>query len=158
MDLAGDEPKRKGRKMAGADFSLVSFLSKLGSREFMEKLRYLQSVVTMIEDMEKPVIAAINGYALGGGLDLALACDLRIAVEGAKIGEQYVKVGIMPDLGGTQRLPRLVGLAKAKEMIFEYKKKWLRKTYPQKKVQVIYVEEENQIIVITVKVFYGKWR
>ena len=47
---------------------------------------------------------------------------------------------------------------KAKEMIFEYKKKWLRKTYPQKKVQVIYVEEENQIIVITVKVFYGKWR
>lgn len=103
---------------SGADFSLVSFLSKLGSKEFMETLRYLQSVVTMIEEMEKPVIAAINGFALGGGLDLALACDLRLAVEGAKMGEQYVKVGIMPDLGGTQRLPRLVGLARAKEMIF----------------------------------------
>ena len=103
---------------SGADFSLVTFLSKFGSKEFMEKLRYLQSVVTMIEEMEKPVIAAINGFALGGGLDLALACDLRLAVEGVKMGEQYIKVGIMPDLGGTQRLPRLIGLAKAKEMIF----------------------------------------
>ena len=103
---------------SGADFSLVSFLSKLGSKEFMETLRYLQDVVTMIEEMEKPVIAAINGFALGGGLDLALACDLRLAVAGVKMGEQYVKVGIMPDLGGTQRLPRLIGLAKAKEMVF----------------------------------------
>jgi len=103
---------------SGADFSLVSSLSKFGSKEFMEKLRYLQGVLTMIEEMEKPVIAAINGFALGGGLDLALACDLRIAVEGTKMGEQYIKVGIMPDLGGTQRLPRLIGLAKAKEMIF----------------------------------------
>jgi len=103
---------------SGADFTLVTFLSQLSSHEFKEKLRYLQGVVTMIEDMEKPVIAAINGYALGGGLDLALACDLRIAVEGAKMGEQYIKVGIMPDLGGTQRLPKLVGITKAKEMIF----------------------------------------
>lgn len=103
---------------AGADFSLVSSLSKLPSKEFIEKIRYFQSVITLLEEMEKIVIAAINGYALGGGLDLALACDLRIAVENARLGEQYVKVGIMPDLGGTQRLPRLVGLAKAKEMIF----------------------------------------
>ena len=65
-----------------------------------------------------PVIAAINGYAVGGGLDLALACDLRIAVEEAKLGEHYVRVGVIPDLGGTQRLARVVGLGRAKEMIF----------------------------------------
>jgi len=104
---------------AGADFSLVTYMSKLPSKEFIEKLRYLQSVITLIESMDKVAIAAINGYALGGGLDLALACDLRVAVEGAMMSEHYIKVGIMPDLGGTQRLPRLVGLAKAKEMIFE---------------------------------------
>lgn len=103
---------------SGADFELVSLLSSLGAKEFMEKMRYLQSVVSMLEDIEKPVIAAINGFALGGGLDLALACDLRIAVRGAKIGEQYINVGIMPDLGGTQRLPRLIGVSKAKEMMF----------------------------------------
>lgn len=103
---------------SGADFSLVTYMAKLSSDEFIEKLRYLQSVATLIENMDKVAIAAINGYALGGGLDLALACDLRVAVEGARMGEQYINVGIMPDLGGTQRLPRLVGLAKAKEMIF----------------------------------------
>ena len=109
----------RGRAFSsGADFSLVTYMAKLASDEFIEKLRYLQSVVTLIENMDKVAIAAINGYALGGGLDLALACDLRVAVEGARMGEQYINVGIMPDLGGTQRLPRLVGLAKAKEMIF----------------------------------------
>ena len=103
---------------SGADFGLISYLLGLSPKKAFEELRHIQDVVTVFETMEKPVIAAINGYALGGGLDLALACDFRIAAKGAKMGEQYVKAGLMPDVGGTQRLPRLVGLAKAKEMIF----------------------------------------
>ncbi len=101
----------------GADFTLIDFVMKLGSQELMEKIRYFQSVFTMIETIQIPVIAAINGYALGGGLDFALACDIRIAAGGAKMGEQYINVGVMPDLGGSQRLPRIVGLGKAKEMM-----------------------------------------
>ena len=103
---------------SGADFGLISYLLDLSPKKVFEELRHIQDVVTVFETMEKPVIAAINGYALGGGLDLALACDFRIAARGAKMGEQYIKAGLMPDVGGTQRLPRLVGLAKAKEMIF----------------------------------------
>jgi len=103
---------------SGADFGLISYLLGLSPKKIFEEIRKIQDVLTVFETMEKPVIAAINGYALGGGLDLALACDFRIAAKGAKMGEQYINVGIMPDVGGTQRLPRLVGLAKAKEMIF----------------------------------------
>lgn len=102
---------------SGADMELVSFLRGLPQKEFMERMRYLQSVVTMVEQAQMPAIAAINGYAVGGGLDLALACDLRIAAEGAKFGEHYIRVGVIPDLGGTQRLARIIGLGKAKEMI-----------------------------------------
>jgi enoyl-CoA hydratase/carnithine racemase len=103
---------------SGADMEMVTYLNELPSRLRKETIRYIQSLSTMIEEMAIPSIAAINGYALGGGLDLALACDLRIAAKGAKMGEQYVKVGLMPDVSGTQRLPRLIGLARAKEMIF----------------------------------------
>lgn len=103
---------------SGADMELVTLLRELPENQFMDTLRYLQRVITMVEEMDLPVIAAINGFALGGGLDLALACDLRIAVEGAKLGEHYVRVGVVPDLGGTQRLAKIIGLGKAKEMIF----------------------------------------
>ena len=103
---------------SGADFGLISRLQALGPNQLFQELRYIQDVITVFETMEKPVIASINGYALGGGLDMVLACDFRIAAKGVKMGAQYINVGLMPDVGGTQRLPRLIGLAKAKEMIF----------------------------------------
>lgn len=70
-----------------------------------------------IENLDRPVVAAINGHALGGGLELALACDLRVAVDDARFGFPEVGLGIMPGAGGTQRLPRVVGVGRAKEMI-----------------------------------------
>lgn len=77
-----------------------------------------QGVLRSLETMEKPVIAAINGFALGGGCELAMACDIRLASDRAKLGQPEVKLGITPGYGGTQRLPRLVGTGKAKQLIF----------------------------------------
>lgn len=74
--------------------------------------------IKKIAAMEKPVIAAINGFAVGGGCDLAMVCDIRIASEKAKFGEFYVRRGLVPDLGGTYFLPRLVGISRAKRLIF----------------------------------------
>lgn len=76
------------------------------------------NVFRKIELMEKPVIAAVNGFSLGGGCELAMSCDMRIASEKAKFGQPEVGLGITPGFAGTQRLPRLVGIAKAKELIF----------------------------------------
>jgi 3-hydroxypropionyl-coenzyme A dehydratase len=75
-------------------------------------------MLNKIENLEKPVIAAINGYALGGGCEIALACDIRIASSNAQIGQTEVKIGIPPGWGGTQRMLRILGPAKAKELIF----------------------------------------
>lgn len=76
-----------------------------------------QGICDWIENMKKPVIAAIDGYAFGAGCEIALACDLRIASENAKLGQPEVNLGLIPGFGGTQRLTRLVGIGKAKEMI-----------------------------------------
>lgn len=98
---------------AGAD------VQWLHDRLMLETLEAkVQSVLSGLERLWKPSIAAVNGYALGGGCELALACDIRLASEQAKFGQPEVRLGILPAGGGTQRLPRLVGVAKAKELIF----------------------------------------
>lgn len=100
---------------AGAD---LKELATLGLERGPDVVAQGQAVFGAVEACRSPVIAAINGLALGGGLELALACDLRIAGDAAKLGAPEVTYGLMPAYGGTQRLPRLVGPAKAREMIF----------------------------------------
>jgi len=100
---------------AGADIKTMKGFDALKARELSlmgEKL------CTAIENFEKPVIAAINGYALGGGLEVAMACDLRIASDKAKMGQTEINIGLIPGWGGTQRLTRLIGKTKAKELVF----------------------------------------
>jgi enoyl-CoA hydratase/carnithine racemase len=104
---------------AGADLKERTTLSEIQVKEFIFTIRNL---FTFIENMNKPVIAAINGIALGGGTELALACDIRIAAETAMMGLTETRLAIIPGAGGTQRLPRLVGKGKAKELIFTGKR------------------------------------
>ncbi|MEM2118854.1 MAG: enoyl-CoA hydratase-related protein, partial [Candidatus Bathyarchaeia archaeon] len=99
---------------AGADVTMFPKATPVKAEEFS---RAGQKVFGKIEEMSKPVIAAINGFALGGGLELALACDFRIAAEHAELGSPEISLGLIPGWGGTQRLVRIVGLPKAKEMI-----------------------------------------
>lgn len=101
--------------VAGADITEMQMLSAIEARKF-SKLG--QSVFKKIENLPQPVIAAINGFALGGGCELAMACDIRIAAENAKFGQPEVQLGVIPGFGGTQRLPRLVGKGIAKELLF----------------------------------------
>lgn len=99
--------------VSGADLNILKV------RSTAETFRAFNSkVMSEIEAVTKPTIAAINGYAFGGGLELALACDLRICSKTAKLGQTELNVGILPGAGGTQRLTRLVGIGKAKELIF----------------------------------------
>ncbi len=100
--------------VAGADIAELSTLMAVGGKEYA--LRG-QQVFNFVEDLGKPVIAAVNGFALGGGCELAMACHLRIASERAKFGQPEVNLGLIPGYGGTQRLPRLVGIGKAMELI-----------------------------------------
>jgi 3-hydroxypropionyl-coenzyme A dehydratase len=100
---------------AGADISYMVDIDPVAAEKYASSA---QSMLNKIEKMEKPVIAAINGFALGGGCELALVCDLRIASENAKIGQPEVTIGIPPGWGGTQRLLRIIGPSKTKEMIF----------------------------------------
>jgi enoyl-CoA hydratase len=100
--------------IAGADISEFIHLDAEKGREYASRG---QALTTTIEDFPKPVIAAINGYALGGGTEFALACHIRLASENARLGQPEVKLGIIPGYGGTQRLARLVGKGKAMEMI-----------------------------------------
>ena len=100
---------------SGADLKERATLSPIRVKEYIYTIRNL---FTEIENLNKPVIAAVNGVALGGGTELALASDIRIAAETATLGLTETRLAIIPGAGGTQRLPRLVGKGKAKEMIF----------------------------------------
>jgi enoyl-CoA hydratase len=100
--------------IAGADIGVLSTLDAASGRELA--LRG-QALTLAIETLGKPVIAAVNGYALGGGLEMAMACTLRVAAEGARLGQPEVKLGLIAGYGGTQRLPRLVGRGRALELL-----------------------------------------
>ncbi|MGH2750649.1 MAG: enoyl-CoA hydratase/isomerase family protein [Actinomycetota bacterium] len=100
---------------AGAD------INEMATQDTTTMYRYIgrfQNVFTRLEQLPQVTIAAINGYALGGGCELALACDLRICAEDSKLGQPEILLGVIPGAGGTQRLPRLVGVGRAKEIIY----------------------------------------
>jgi len=100
--------------VAGGD---ISVMQPLGPLEASRVARQAQRLFARIESFPKTIIAAINGYALGGGCELAMACDIRIAADTARLGQPEINLGIIPGWGGTQRLPRLVGPGKAKQMM-----------------------------------------
>jgi enoyl-CoA hydratase len=122
LDLKRDESVRAvvltgaGEKafVAGADINELAVQTPTGGREHALAG---QHVFDLVENMGKPVIAAINGYALGGGCELAMACTLRLAADTAKIGQPEIALGLIPGYAGTQRLPRLVGKGRAMEII-----------------------------------------
>jgi len=106
----------KGKSFCvGADLNETEFTSFEHIEQFLKRFHAL---FNKIEGIEKPTIAAIDGYALGGGCELALVCDIRIATERASIGVPEIKMGFLPSAGGTQRLPRLIGISNALEMLF----------------------------------------
>ncbi len=100
---------------AGAD---IKEMQVMGYEEMALRAKDLQDAFTAVARIPKPVVAAVNGYALGGGCELALCADVRIAAEDAKLGQPEILLGLIPGAGGTQRLARLVGPAKAKDLIF----------------------------------------
>jgi len=100
---------------AGSD---VAEMQNMGPQEIQKFMATIRKTSDFIYNLTKPVIAAIHGYTLGGGCELAMCCDLRIASEKAKFGQPEINLGLIPGASGTQRLPRLIGAAKAKEMIF----------------------------------------
>lgn len=101
--------------VAGADITFMQNMTALEGRKFG---LFGSGVCRLIELIEKPVIAAINGFCLGGGCELAMCCDIRICSEKSKFGQPEVSLGVIPGFGGTQRLPRLIGTAKAKQLLY----------------------------------------
>jgi 3-hydroxypropionyl-coenzyme A dehydratase len=100
---------------AGAD---IVYMSKISPDESVEYAKLGQLLTATVENVRQPTIAAVNGFALGGGCELAMSCDIRLASDTAKLGQPEVTIGIPPGWGGTQRLLRIVGIAKAKELVY----------------------------------------
>src|SRR5690625_183830 len=100
---------------AGAD---LKERREMSDEQVITTVKYIGQTVMRIENLPMPVIAALNGVAFGGGLELALACDLRVAAEDVKLGLTETSLAIIPGAGGTQRLPRLIGLGQAKRLIY----------------------------------------
>jgi enoyl-CoA hydratase len=101
--------------VAGADIAAMSVMNVLEAKEMS---RLGQRATSAIEDLAQPVVAAVNGFALGGGMELAMACDLVVASERARFGQPEINLGIIPGFGGTQRLARRIGAPRAREMIY----------------------------------------
>lgn len=101
--------------VAGADITELAQLDALSSKVFIHKGL---SIINKLTELPIPVIAAVNGFALGGGLEIAMACDFIYAVKTASFGQPEIKLGLIPGYGGTQRLPRIIGAAQAKELLF----------------------------------------
>lgn len=101
--------------VAGADIREMSYF---GPKEALEFARLIHKALDTLEGFSRPTIAAVNGFALGGGCELALSCDLAVASEAAQFGQPEINIGIIPGAGGTQRLPKRIGAFKAKELIF----------------------------------------
>jgi enoyl-CoA hydratase/carnithine racemase len=100
--------------IAGADISELAHVTAFEAEQYS---RFVQEVLDLIENLGKPVVAAVNGFALGGGCEAAMACTIRIAVDTAKFGQPEVKLGLVPGGGGTQRLPRLIGKGRALQLM-----------------------------------------
>src|SRR5256886_15483293 len=105
--------------IAGADIGELAQNDAVAAKEYTHRG---QSVLNLIENCGKPVIACINGFALGGGCEIAMACTIRLASENAKFGQPEVKLGIIPGYGGTQRLPRLVGKGRGRQLVLARRK------------------------------------
>jgi enoyl-CoA hydratase len=138
--------------VAGADIGEMKSMNPVEARAFAEKGI---SLFRKIELMEKPVIAAVNGFALGGGCELSMCCDIRIASEKAKFGQPEVGIGITPGFAGTQRLPRLIGEGRAKELIFTcdvigadeaYRIGLVNKVVPAEELMTVAMELANKIV------------
>jgi enoyl-CoA hydratase/carnithine racemase len=123
FDDARDDPEIRGVILTGAGDKAfiagadIGELAHVTAVEAEQSSRYGQAVLDLIENLGKPVIAAVNGYALGGGCETAMACTIRVAAERAKFGQPEVTLGLIPGGGGTQRLPRLVGRGRALQLI-----------------------------------------
>ena len=123
---------------AGADVEEMSALNKSQGERFGQKGN---EVLLMIENFPLPVIAAVNGFALGGGCELALACDIRLASENAVFGQPETSLGIIPGFGGTQRLARIIGMGHAKEMLFTGKRIKAAEALERNLVNAVYPRE-----------------
>jgi enoyl-CoA hydratase len=125
--------------IAGADINELATQSPI---EGKDRSRRGHHILDIIENLGKPVIAAINGYALGGGCEIAMACTIRIASDNAKIGQPEVKLGIVAGYGGTQRLPRLVGAGRALELLLTGEQITAQRAYEIGLVNAVYPQGE----------------